>query len=222
MQETSNNNPETPGALAASKSEVTSEMPRAAVAVKRIKFAPEGINQVDVDAVLNRLAGMRKRLREDILFVGGRLAKMRAKIPHGRWGDFIEQTFPLSIKTANIWIRAWEERDSELARNDWSAYMRALYGNQAKSLRAPKSRHTSGEKQAGGFHFNPGFTLDKGKPSATFHKRFAMQAESEFFGSPEYTDEAKLREAEALKSWIDSKVRIFSGRVERRKEEQKD
>jgi hypothetical protein len=103
---------------------------------RKIKLTPEGVNQTDVDAVLKRLALMRKRFREDILFVGGHLAKMRdTKIPYGGWTAFVERTFPLSVKTANIWIRAYENRDSELAVNDWDAYMRALYGNEPKKLK---------------------------------------------------------------------------------------
>ena len=118
-------------------SEVTSEVSKPK-ALKPIKLIPEGVNQADVDAVLGRLALMRKRLREDILFVGGRLAKMRAKITYGDWTKFVARTFPLSVKTANIWIRAWEGRNSELAVNDWDAYMRLLYGNESKQLKAAK------------------------------------------------------------------------------------
>ena len=61
---------------------------------------------------------------------------MRDKIPHGRWGSYIERNFDLSIKTANIWIRAWENRDSELALRIGAAYMRELYGNEPKSFKA--------------------------------------------------------------------------------------
>ena len=98
---------------------------------KRIKLTPT-VPQSDIDAVLKRLAGMRKRLRSDILFIGGRMAKMRSEIPYGRWTRFVEETFPLSVKSANIWIRAWEGKDTEVALNDWDGYMRALYGNSSK------------------------------------------------------------------------------------------
>ncbi len=113
---------------------------------------------------------MRKRLKEDILFIGGKFAKMRDKIPHGRWGSYIERNFDLSIKTANIWIRAWENRDSELALSDWSAYMRALYGNELKKLKADYRRPEEiggddgggdDDEQSGGPGFGPGL----GRPS---------------------------------------------------------
>jgi len=103
--------------------------------IKLTRLVPEGVNQHDVDAVLKRLALMRKRLREDILFVGGRLYKMRNDIRYGNWTRFVENNFPLSVKSANIWIRAYENKDCDLAVNDWDAYMRALYGNEQRNSR---------------------------------------------------------------------------------------
>jgi len=105
---------------------------------------------------------MQKRYREDILFIGGKLAKMRDKIPHGRWGRYIESTFPLSMKTAKIWIRAWENRGSDLALGDWAAYMRALWGNEPKKLKAPKAAESEDwdqddHEQSGGEGFGAGF-----------------------------------------------------------------
>lgn len=113
---------------------------------KRVKLTPEGVNQADIDAVLKRLAEMRKRFKSDILFVGGKLAKMRSQLPHGRWEQFLKLTFPLSVKTANIWIRAYENRDSELAVSDWDAYMRVLYGNVPKKLKAPSYQEEPAER----------------------------------------------------------------------------
>jgi hypothetical protein len=83
---------------------------------------------------------MRKRAQKDILHCGGELHAMREKIPYGNWTRFVERNFPLSIKTANIWIRAWANRNSDLALEDWDTYMRILYGNAPKQLKAPKSK----------------------------------------------------------------------------------
>jgi hypothetical protein len=152
---------------------------------KQIKLTPEGINQADIDAVNKRLTQMRKRLKADILFIGGKFAKMRDKIPHGRWGRYIEHNFDLSIKTANIWIRAWENRDCELAVNDWAAYMRALYGNEPKKLKAdyvaPSATHSKeddDDEQSGGEGFSEGL----GEPTI-----FADKGKTGFFGLKQLT-----------------------------------
>jgi hypothetical protein len=170
------------------------------------------IAQKDIDAVNDRLEGMRKRLRGDILFIGARLWKMREKLPHGRWTRFIEATFPLSVKTANIWIRAWEGRGSELAVNDWDAYMRQLYGNEPKKLGAPSKdeddepEEKKGPKQHGKPGFEPGFGPEpeefdrdaaedvfehKGKPGMYYFKKFVQVLDRLFLGSADYTAEAK-------------------------------
>ena len=179
---------------------------------KEIKFTLEGINQRDIDAVLNRLASMKKRLREDILFIGGRLAKMRdTKIPYGRWTSFVQRTFPLSIKTANIWIRAWEGRDTELAVNDWDGYMRALYGNEPKKLKSSSTKKSLQEdddedlKQHGGEGFSPGFFPDKGKPGFLGFKNLVATLEADFFESENYTRQAKLEFLDELIKWLEDK-----------------
>ena len=183
------------------------------VPVKRIKLTPEGVNQAEIDAVLGRLAQMRKRLREDILFIGGRLAKIRDKMPHGRWGSFIERTFPLSIKTANIWIRAWENRDSELALSDWDAYMRVLYGNEPKKLKTGFKRQEDEEdrddlEQSGGEGLNFGreetIFADKGRPAIANFKQLVALLEREFFQSREITRQAKLEFITALIDWLEN------------------
>jgi hypothetical protein len=182
--------------------------------VKQIKLTPEGVNQADIDAVLKRLAQMRKRLRADILFVGGRLAHMRDKrIPYGSWTSFVERTFPLSVKTANIWIRAWEGRDSELAVNDWDGYMRALYGNAPKKLRAPASREnteTDGEpvddySQSGGEVRLQAIFPEKGEVSMLSFKNLVTVLEGEFFGSKDITLEAKEAFITELISWLENR-----------------
>ena len=178
---------------------------------KEIKFTLEGINQRDIDAVNNRLASMKKRLREDILFIGGRLAKMRdKKVPYGSWTSFIQRTFPLSVKTANIWIRAWEGRDTELAVNDWEGYMRALYGNEPKKLKASSKKSLQEDnddddedlKQHGGEGFAPSFFPDKGKPGFLGFKNLVAVLEAEFFGSKNVTQEAKLEFVDQLIKWL--------------------
>lgn len=186
--------------------------------VRKIKLTPEGINQADVDAVGKRLTQMRKRLREDILFIGGKLAKMRDKIPHGRWGRFIAQTFTdaygLSLKTSNIWIRAWENRNSELALADWAAYMRDLYGNEPKKLKAdykaePEEKDPDDE-QSGGDGFGPGLGeptifADKGKPGFYSFKQITAMLDREFFESKSVTLEAKTQFASELISWLEAR-----------------
>jgi hypothetical protein len=192
-----------------------SRAPRLPEKVKQIKLTPEGVNQRDVDAVLNRLAQMRKRLREDILFIGGHLAKMRdTKIPYGGWTAFVERTFPLSVKTANIWIRAYENRDSELAANDWDAYMRALYGNEPKKLKggAPWKKTELSEEdeeddrdttQHGGEGLGTMFP-DRGKPAFLGFKNLVATLQSEFFGSKEYSREAKEQFITELINWLEN------------------
>jgi hypothetical protein len=178
---------------------------------KQIKLTPEGINQADIDAVLKRLALMRKRFREDILFVGGRLAKMRDhKIAYGNWTSFVERVFPLSVKTANIWIRAWENRDSELAVNDWEAYMRALYGNEPRKLKASNSTGKQDDeeeeedlKQSGGEGFQT-FFPDKGKAGFLGFKNLTAILQHDFFQSKSYTLEAKQQFIADLISWLET------------------
>jgi hypothetical protein len=193
-----------------------SSAPQLPAKVKQIKLTPEGVNQRDVDAVLKRLTQMRKRLREDILFIGGHLAKMRdTKIPYGGWTAFVERTFPLSVKTANIWIRAWENRDSELAVNDWDAYMRALYGNEPKKLKGgakwekrssdPDEDEESDEdlKQHGGEGLQTVFP-DRGKPVFLGFKNLVAALQHDFFGSKEYSLEAKEQFIDELIKWLET------------------
>jgi hypothetical protein len=176
--------------------------------VKQIKLTPEGVNQSDVDAVLKRLTQMRKRLREDILFIGGRLAKMRdTRIPYGGWTAFVERTFPLSVKTANIWIRAYENQDSELAVNDWDAYMRALYGNEPKKLKGGASwkKNEDDEDQDTTQHGGEGLQTmfpDRGKPAFLGFKNLVATLQHDFFGSKEYTLEAKEQFIDELINWL--------------------
>jgi hypothetical protein len=193
------------------------ELAEGNLSAKRIKLTPEGVNQADVDAVLKRLAAMRKRLREDILFIGGKLHKMRAEIRYGSWGAWCERTFPLSIKTANIWIRAWESRDSELAVSDWDAYMRILYGNEPKKLTggAPSWRaqeRSEDDEQSGGEGFGEGFTevgeppIFAGKGKVGFHgfKNLVGMLDREFFQSKEITREAKQEFITQLINWLEN------------------
>jgi hypothetical protein len=190
----------------------TQQLAEAKLKAKQIKLTPEGVNQADIDVVLKRLAQMRKRLREDILFVGGRLAKMRDhKIAYGNWTTFVERTFPLSVKTANIWIRAWENRDSELAVNDWESYMRALYGNEPKKLKAPSSRAKPEQddeerddlEQSGGEGFQM-FFPDKGKPGFLGFKNLTAALEHDFFASKSYTLAAKQQFITDLINWLET------------------
>jgi hypothetical protein len=157
---------------------------------------------------------MRRRLRADILFIGGRLAKMRdKKIPYGSWTRFVERNFPLSVKTANIWIRAWEGRDSELAVNDWDAYMRMLYGNEPKKLRAPASRRNSETdsledddlSQSGGEVRLQTIFPDKGKVSMLSFKNLVTILESGFFSSKDITSEAKEAFIAELITWLENR-----------------
>jgi hypothetical protein len=192
-------------------SEVTSEVAKLREA-KRIKLIPEGVNQADVDAVLKRLSLMRKRLREDILFVGGRLAKMRDKITYGSWTTFVARTFPLSVKTANIWIRAYENRESELAVKDWDAYMRVLYGNdESRKLKAPQEhrqeeKEKPSEKQHGGPGFNPSFFDDEENPGKLLiadFEEWVSGFDREIFENLAVTPEEKLRFIAKLIRWLE-------------------
>jgi hypothetical protein len=208
----------------AASSEVISEASARSPA-KQVKIIPEGVNQADIDAVLKRLASMKKRLREDILFVGGRLAKMRDKrISYGGWTSFVERTFPLSVKTANIWIRAWENRTSELAVNDWDAYMRVLYGNESRKFKALKHQHrqddddSSSPKQSGG----PGFTNllpDRGKAGLLAFKN-ATASLGEFLNSSDYTRDAKAEFVTELIAWLESQQKSLTAVVPREPEEE--
>jgi hypothetical protein len=199
-----NTNENEGGETSDSHSERTPQVPDK---VKQIKLTPEGVNQADVDAVLKRLAAMKKRLKQDILFIGGRLAKMRDhKIPYGSWNRFVQRTFPLSVKTANIWIRAWEGRDSELAVNDWDSYMRILYGNTPKNLLKARGADQEGRadwKQHGGEGLQPMFP-DKGKPGFLGFKNLVATLEHDFFGSPAYTLEAKQEFITELINWLEN------------------
>jgi hypothetical protein len=207
---------ETPFAPASPLTE-KQESSEAKLPVKQIKLTPEGINQADIDAVNNRLAQMRKRLKADILFVGGRLARMRdKKIPYGSWTRFVERNFPLSVKTANIWIRAWEDRDSELAVNDWDAYMRVLYGNEPKKLRAPSrmERDSDGDDddptQSGGVKLQSIFP-DKGKVGFMGFKNLVATLEREFFHSRSITLEAKQEFITELINWLENQRKNLRG-----------
>ena len=183
--------------------------------VRQIKLTPEGINQADVDAVNKRLTQMRKRLKADILFIGGKFAKMRDKIPHGRWGSYIKRNFDLSIKTANIWIRAWENRGCALAVNDWAAYIRKLYGNEPKKLKAssrkwPDERDEDDDRQSGGEGFGAGLGeptifADKGKPGFYGFKNLAAMLDHDFFQSKAITRETKLEFIAELMKWLENK-----------------
>jgi hypothetical protein len=116
----------------------------------------------------------------------------------------------LSVKTANIWIRAWEGRDTELAVNDWDGYMRALYGNEPKKLKASTKKSfqedDSGDdedlKQHGGEGFSPSFFPDKGKPGFLGFKNLVAVLEADFFSSENYTRQAKLEFLDELIKWL--------------------
>jgi hypothetical protein len=180
---------------------------------KKIKLLPEGINQADVDAVLKRFGRMKKRLYEDIVFMGGKLAKMKKVLRHGQWGPWVERTFPFSIRTATTWIQAWEGRDSELALNDPDAYMSLLWGNEpTKKLKAPKaaSEREEDDEQSGGEGFTAGlgeptFFADKGKPGFFGFKKLAGTLDKEFFESTAYTFEEKLEFINQLIKWLENK-----------------
>lgn len=184
--------------------------------VKTVKL--EVVNQKDIDAINDRLALMRRRFKQDILFVGARLAKIRDRLPHGRWGKFVELNFPLSIKTATIWIRAWEGRSSELAILDWDAYMRQLYGNEPKKKQLPlgakdqdQDEDDKDTQQSGGEGFKPGFEsedqevfIDKGRPVVYHYKRLITLIEQQFLISPEYSLEDKLEFITDLINWLET------------------
>jgi hypothetical protein len=150
-----------------------------------------------------------------ILFIGGKFANMRDKIPHGRWGSYIERNFDLSIKTANIWIRAWENRGCALAVNDWGAYMRELYGNEPKKLKAPKHLSDQNEddndddEQSGGEGFGAGLgeptiSADKGKPGFYGYKNLVAMLDRDFFGSKAVTREEKLQFITELTKYLEN------------------
>jgi hypothetical protein len=110
-------------------------------------------------------------------------------------------------------------------------FMRRVWGNEGPKAKKEKngsdvtsevdgegeegSDVTSEATQSGGSKFNAPLNPEKGKPAADFQRRFKMQAESEFFGSPEYTDEAKLAAAEELKGYFEHQIKILSGRIAR-------
>ena len=179
---------------------------------KTAKFTLQKINQHDIDAVNKRLAAMKKRLREDILFIGGRLAKMRdTQIPYGSWTSFVQRTFALSVKTANIWIRAWEGRDTELAVNDWDGYMRALYGNEPKKLKAASKKSAEKDEdeeddededtsQHGGLGPHPAIFRDK-DGLLTF-RNLQRSLEAEVFGKRDITRDEKLSFITDLINWL--------------------
>jgi hypothetical protein len=184
---------------------------------KSIKLTLVEVNQRDIDAVLKRLASMKKRLRGDILFIGGHLAKMRDTISYGSWTSFVQRTFPLSVKTANIWIRAWEGRDTELAVNDWDGYMRALYGNDE-----PKKLKNSGRKslqrddddvdddvtQHGGARFHPAVFRDEdGRLSLS---NLTTGLETELFCRSDITKGEKLSFIKNLISWLQAREKELS------------
>jgi hypothetical protein len=246
MQDTNHNNPDPTGELPG-KSGPPAEVPYLASLrkllpksanppkAKPIQLIPEGVNQADIDAVLKRLALMRKRLREDILFVGGRLARMRDQTVHGEWTKFVERTFPLSVKTANIWIRAYENRESELAVSDWDAYMRLLYGNEAKKLKAAKEQrqekddddddnNNNNNKQHGGFKFNPGFFLDPDNPDKLVIADGAFEdlvgdLDRDIFGNEAVMPKEKLRFIAELIRWLEIWRTKIAARAEEKETE---
>jgi hypothetical protein len=176
---------------------------------KKIRVALDGVKQRDIDAVIKRLTTMKKRLREDILFIGHHLAKMRDTIPYGNWTSFVQRTFPLSVKTANIWIRAWEGHGTELAVNDWDAYMRALYGHEPKKLKASSKKSRSqqeddeddeAETQHGGPGLHPAVFRDK--HGVLSFKNLIMGLQAELLNSLEFTRDEKLAFIKDLINWL--------------------
>jgi hypothetical protein len=97
--------------------------------------------------------------------------------------------------------------------------MRQLYGNEPKKLMPPikaSSQDRDGPKQpqSGGAKFNPGFEHsedfeedtfeEKGKPGMFYYKKFVQVLDRHFFGSVDYTLEAKLEFIDELIRYLEA------------------
>lgn len=183
------------------------------LSAKRIKLIPEGVNQADVDAIYKRWTKMKRNLKNDILWLGARLFKMRsdAKLDRG-WTRFVERNLPFSPKAANVFIRAYEDRDSELALADWDAFMRMLWNPNKPKVLKDYSRFASaaedGEeedrddvRQSGGEALS-GLFPDKDKADFYSFKKVTASLEQHVFAY--LTPEAKHRFIDELIKWLEN------------------
>jgi Protein of unknown function (DUF3102) len=70
----------------------------------------------DLDAVAERIRARLQRHVEDMVAIGADLLAVKAKLPHGEFGSWLDREFSMTRRTAQLYMRAaeWAEGKSEI------------------------------------------------------------------------------------------------------------
>jgi len=186
---------------------------------KRTRVIREKINQTEIDDINARHARIIRSAAEmarEIIELGERLTSVKNRLRHGKWLAFVEKNFEFTARTATRYMRAAEQKYDPMLSIDPAEFMARIWGNEPKQLtegEGIKSDVTSDlieedeedYSQHGGPGFEPSFFPDKGQPGFLGFKNIVKVLETEFFGSADFTREAKLEFLNELISWLEAK-----------------
>lgn len=103
---------------------------------KRIRGKVEKITQHEIDELNERHRRIHRAAAEvaaEVVALGEKLTSIKQRLPHGKWGQWVERNLDFTIRTATRYMKAYEKRIALLS-VDPEDFMANIWGNEPKEI----------------------------------------------------------------------------------------